>query len=357
MRLLGGRPPRVDKLARKGDVERLVQALGYEDPISDRDGRVVDLGAGVREAAIEALTQLDGPVAHDGLVRALDDPEERVRVAAIRALGARAEAASAEPLAAIATGRSRPEHVDAREEATEALVTLRHPGIPARVAAEFLVRPEELDDSDAAVFQRIAEGAGPPKVHATIDELAIHLREASAPARARTLLVWLAPDSVDTLIELLGDERARHDAVLALGEAHDSRAVEPLCSILRGKHEPAVRSAAAWALGEIRDPAAVETLLVATGDSDYDVRTAAGASFDSLGNAAIAMAMSALVRPALENGSGPAPARKPLAPSPEPALPQRQTQTRTQSQPQPHETFSTRAAPVLRRLLGRDEER
>jgi hypothetical protein len=184
-----------------------------------------------------------------------------------------------------------------------------------------------------------------------VTELIAHLREASAPARARRLLVWLAPASVEPLIDLLDDGRAREDAALALGATHDSRALEPLCSIMLGDDPAPVRRAAAWALGELKDQGAVEPLLLATGDRDYDVRSEASASFDRLGNAAIAVAMSALVRPALENGSSPPPAALPPRDEEDPA----DTLPPPAERPGPEALFSTRAAPVLRRLLGRQE--
>ena len=61
--------PWVEKHKRAADVEGLVRALRYEDPITDRDGRVVDLGSGVREAAAAALAEMDGMGARDGLRR------------------------------------------------------------------------------------------------------------------------------------------------------------------------------------------------------------------------------------------------------------------------------------------------
>jgi HEAT repeat protein len=78
--------------------------------------------------------------------------------------------------------------------------------------------------------------------------------------------------------------------------------VAPLCGLLLESSEPSTRRAAAWSLGEIRDPAAVEALVLATGDPDYDVRTEAGGAFDKFGNVGVALALTAMSPAALPSG-------------------------------------------------------
>ena len=63
----------------------------------------------------------------------------------------------------------------------------------------------------------------------------------------------------------------REQAVFALGQIRDRRAVEPLISALKDP-APDVREQAAFALGQIRDKAAVDALMVAVKDADKDVR-------------------------------------------------------------------------------------
>jgi HEAT repeat protein len=230
--------------------------------------------------------------------------------------------------------------------------------------AGLLTRAGDLDEeADSRVLRRLTQAGGHDALAGTIEDLVARLREGSAPERARPLLVWLAPESVEPLIRALDDHIAQREAIIALGSIHDSRAVEKLCSILLGDDDPPIRMAAAWALGEIRDPAAVEALLVATGDGDYRVRAEAGVSFDKLGNAAIAVAMSALIRPALENGAAP-PTDAIAADDEGPALPEGSVEEPepesapvpqpARPQPRPSQpTAITRAEPVLRRLLGR----
>jgi hypothetical protein len=343
-------------------VDKLVHTLSYEDPVTDRDGRVVDLGVEVRRAAVEALAGLQLPGAYDGLLRALEDPEEVVRVQALRGLRERGDPVAVEQLTSAVTNWTEPQYARARLEALETLAFLRDPTAPRRAAAGLLTRAAELDEAtDAAVLRRLTHAGGHDALKGTIGDLIGRLREGDAPARTRTLLVWLAPESVEPLIEVLPNVPARREAILALGQTHDSRAVESLCTVLLGDDEPPIRAAAAQALGEIRDPAAVEALLLASSDRDYSIRTAASDSFDRLGNAALALAMSMLVRPALENGSTGHTDQIGDGEAEEPADEQQQEPTQQPQQAaQPAQpTQVTRRPPVsqelplLRRLLGR----
>ncbi|MBV9213154.1 MAG: HEAT repeat domain-containing protein [Actinobacteria bacterium] len=368
MRLFLGSPPNVEKLARKGNIEGLVRALRYEDIVRDREGRLIDLGATVRAAAARSLALLDSPKATNALVQALSDPLEAVRMAAIRGLREHGGNNAAERLMAAVAGWTRPEYAAAREDALEAVMVLEHPETLRLTTGAMMMRDTELDDRDLAVVRRLAGATSDADVRATIGDLVGRLRESSANERTRRVLITLAPHSVDALIEALDDKRTRRDAALALGPIHDSRAVPALSSMLLDSAADDVRAAAAWALGEIRHPSAIEALLVATGDDDYDVRTAAADSFDKLGNAAIALAMNVIARPALENGGGdPGQAisaestasgvdgvsrETPETASTEvispPAWP-RQRWTASGTRP-----LGERARPLLRRLLGRD---
>jgi HEAT repeat protein len=338
VRLLGGRAPKVEKLRRRNDVDGLVRALGYQDLVRDREGQVFDMGVELRERAVGALAGMDGQPATDALLRALGDPAESVRMAAVRGLRGRDDAGAAEELASAVANWTEPHYATARGEALEALVSLRDPAAPRLLVAGLVARETELDpEADAEMLRRVTDAGGHDALAGTVDDLVARLRDASGQARVRSLLVWLAPDSVDPLIRALDDRAARRDAIFALGAIHDSRAVEKLCAILIGEDEEGMRTAAAWALGEIKDPSAVEPLLVASADPDYHVRSEASASFDKLGNVAIAVAMSALVRPALENGAAaPVDAIPAPAPAPAPARDGSRSQTR----------------PSLRRLLG-----
>jgi HEAT repeat protein len=335
-------------------VDGLVKALSYEDLVRGRDGDVVDLGVDVRSLAAEALAGMDGHAALNGLLLALDDPEPSVRRTAIRGLRERGDPVAVEQLTSAVTNWTQPEFADARADAVDALAFLHDPTAARRLAAGLISRKTELDDdADAQILRRLAQGAGRDAIASTVEDLVARLPDSAVASRVRRVLVWLAPDSIEPLIRALEDSATRREAIFALGDSHDSRAVEKLCQILLGEGEAGVRTAAAWALGEIRDPSAVESLLIAAADQDYAVRSAASDSFDKLGNSAIAVAMSALIRPALENGAQPSVTDAIEAPDEEdePA-PQPAPATPPQPQPQPVQTVPvTQVGPLLRRLL------
>jgi HEAT repeat protein len=72
---------------------------------------------------------------------------------------------------------------------------------------------------------------------------------------------------------------------------------------LLSDEDAAARAAAARALGDIRDPRAVEGLLRASTDDEFVVREASIEALDRLGSAAVVFAIAAFVQPLL---SGPA---------------------------------------------------
>jgi HEAT repeat protein len=85
-------------------------------------------------------------------------------------------------------------------------------------------------------------------------------------------------DEVDSALQQLaqGDDRGRADAAIRLGRWHADRAVEPLTRTLEQDRSPAVRDAAARALGLIAAPSALNALQRAAGaDDDRDVRHSA----------------------------------------------------------------------------------
>ncbi|MEA2399324.1 MAG: hypothetical protein QOK25_2880 [Thermoleophilaceae bacterium] len=368
MRRSQGGPPDIEKLTRKGKVAGLVAALDYRQLVTDPDGLMVDVGVEVRTAAAASLAGIESPAARQGLLHALSDPDESVRIAAIQALRERGDGAAVEPLMIAVMSWVGPERARSREEALEALEALGEPDVLRRTAADLAARSVDHAAADAAVVGRLAVAAERDAFRPTVADLVADLRDPATSTRARTLLVWLGRDSVDELVEALSDDEAQRQAARALGSIRDSRAVEPLCSLLLSSPDPLTREAAAWALGEIRDPSAVGALLAATSDPDYAVRAEASAGFDKMGNAAIAVAMSELVRPALENGarepgevagaidaevvlplSPPVQAQRP---APAPMEPRAPPPAR-----RPVSPLAERAGPMLRRLLGRDPHR
>jgi HEAT repeat protein len=311
---LWGGTPDIAKLKRNGRVDRLVRALQFEDVVTDRDGRVVDLGAGVRKTAVAALADVDGDAARGGLITALRDPEEDVREAATWALRERCDPETVDPLLDAVTHWTAPEQAIARGHALEALVAIGDPDLPRRVAYGLLARPEELNVADRELLRRVKNASAPDSTRRAADPLVAALADRSAAPRAREMLLCLAPVSVPPLVDKLRDPTVAREAAVALGFVHDARAVAPLCEVLSSSAAPPVRAAAAWALGEIRHPRAVGALLDAAVDDDFSVRAEATTAFDRLGNVAVVLATKALSAPAQTNGEGlgPDPLRQPI---------------------------------------------
>jgi HEAT repeat protein len=325
------RPPKVEKLKRKGDAAGLVRALEYEDVITDRDGQVVDLGEEVRVEAAAALAELDGPVAREGLLCALADPEQSVRIVALEALRRRRDRETGDALVAAAACWTQPELEQAREEAVGVLAGWRVAGAARRMAEALLTRSSDLGElsfADGVALRRLVDACG--AMEATVSDLVAALSDGDKAERARTMLVWLAPDSVDALIAAVRSRHAPRDAAIALGAIGDARAVDALSELLLSGGDVPPRVAAARALGQLAHPAAVRPLLEASADPEHAVRTEAAASFDRLGNLGIALATSVVTESVQHNGNG--------------------THSNGAALPPP---LTPRPAPMLRRLLRR----
>jgi HEAT repeat protein len=296
--LLGTRKPNVRALARKEDVPGLIAAAAFRQKLTRLDGSAADGGAPVREEAIRALGEL-GPEAGNGTVsRALRDPSEHVRAAAVRVLYTRG--AIDDLTHALAW---LPRNGPARRLAMQAILNLHPPGT-ARAVARGLVRgagDAPATEEDLALLQTLIHAEQRSDVaNEVVDELLAALGDEREVVgdRAEALLIRLAPASTEGVIAELQAGSAPHRAASVLGQIQDARAMGPLVDALRHP-DPRVRAEAAAALGTLHDTAAVEPLLHATRDPDFDVRASAGAALDQLGTAAVVVGMSALIRPAI----------------------------------------------------------
>jgi hypothetical protein len=109
---------------------------------------------------------------------------------------------------------------------------------------------------DATTREMAALALGFAENPRSIDPLVARLRD-EAP-RVRATAAWALGElerreTVRPLMAALGDADAlvRESVARALGEIEDTAAIPPLTDLLRSDREPAVRRAAAWALGEI----------------------------------------------------------------------------------------------------------
>jgi HEAT repeat protein len=97
-----------------------------------------------------------------------------------------------------------------------------------------------------------------------IDDLQRSGRARTRAGAARILGARKAVEAVPALISTLQDlEPNRLSAARALGSIRDPRAVEPLIVLLLTDFSPLVREAAARALGDLKDPRAVVPLVSA----------------------------------------------------------------------------------------------
>ena len=90
---------------------------------------------------------------------------------------------------------------------------------------------------------------------------------------------------VESLINALTDDdhKAREAIAEALGGYRDERVVEPLIAALKDE-EPRVREAAARALGDVNDVQAVEPLIEALKDDDWHVRVSSARALGIIGD-------------------------------------------------------------------------
>jgi HEAT repeat protein len=225
-------PPDIEKLQAEGDVIRLSKALGYK-----QDNKI-------RLAAVAALAELGDTEAVEPLIATLSDPDVELRKAVITALGYLGDSRALEPLVMALADPSWSVYATA----VDALGALGDPrAAPALIAAmgrsTVMV---QLETSDALV--RI----GAPE---------------------EVLLEALAGDDVFV----------RRVAVRALGPLGDSRAVEPLISVLANTKSAILRGEAAEALGQIGGDQAILALVSVLHGKSSVVSTSAAVALKNLG--------------------------------------------------------------------------
>lgn len=180
------------------------------------------------------------------VLAALDDPDARVRAAAV-ASAVRA-GTDATAVTVVETGL-RDESAAVRRRAAE-LVPELSPRADSRALARHLV--DALDDGDATVIEAVAWALG-------------ELNDDAVAAGATTALATAATSHDDPL--------AREAAVGALGALGDPAGLDAILSACRDK--PAVRRRAVLALAPYEGAAVEAALTAALDDRDWQVRQAA----------------------------------------------------------------------------------
>jgi HEAT repeat protein len=298
------------------------------------------MGAPIRLEAVDALAEFYGEEVTEALYDALGDPDERVRLAAVR--GLRQTRSDAAPEALLRALALWPDESAAatKAEALRTLVELDASELPERFALKLVderTAAPSAGNREALRALLDADLRGPVAARAVAEQVVARLghEDQRRRANAEAVLGWVAGEATELLIARL-EGAGRVSAARLLGASRESQAVEPLVRLL-GDPDPDARRAAAWALGQLKDTRAVESLLYATRDSDYSVRETADRALDSMGSAAVIVGLAALVSRALPGGPA-----KPESPPPTEA-----------ELPPPAEAELPWAERVLGRLLGR----
>ena len=329
------RRTKIERLRDRGDSRRLVRILDEHDWLVDRDGMARDLAAARRVEAVTALGTIDTDHAEEGVVRALEDGDPRVRMAAVVALRRGPSDLAAETLARTVATWHDPAFERARVAALDLLVDLDDEMLAVVYAQTLANDPgrDQLTVQDAQDLRRLFRSGGGEETFALAERLAERLAapDEGRRRRAHDVLVTLGEAAVVPLIGALQDPARQHPACIALGQVRDARAVPALVHVLEtGDSEG--RALAARALGDIRDGRALEPLLQAASDSDVTVRDAALDALDKLRSLVAGLRAAALAE-SYDNGA------------PE------QRQTRAELPLRLADTRGHRA--LLRRLLGR----
>jgi HEAT repeat protein len=291
-----GRKPNVESLARRNDLEGLVEATCYRELVQASPDTVSDQGIPVRAEAILALGELGPNAGEEAVALALRDPADRVRCAAVRVLYARKQAGVLmQALRWLPADKGQ-----ARAFAVRAILGLRNSLTPA-VLADALIQSEdeELLNEDDEPLIEILLGEDRAEETAELIQLLVSSladERTIVADRAGELLLRLAPASTEALVTELRTGPAAAEAAYVLSRMADPRTLDALVEAL-GHGDPRVRAESAAALGELQDPVAVKPLLSATHDVDHIVRTQAGRALDRLGTAAVIVGVAALLEP------------------------------------------------------------
>jgi HEAT repeat protein len=293
---MGERKPNIKSLARREDVDGLLEAALYQDLAHTSDGTVRDLGIPVRVDAILALGTLAPEQGYTAITAALRDPADRVRCAAVRVLHAVQEVdVLAEALQWLPTDGGR-----SRALASQATLNLRSSLRPSAVADALVHREDDdlLGEQDAQLIMALLEDAGTDATGEVVESLIIALGEERGIVvdRAAELLVRLAPESVEPLVGELRAGLNPADAAFVLGRIGDPQTVDVLVKALRHR-DARVRAESAAALGELQDPKVVKPLLRAARDKEHGVRTQARIALDRMGTIAVIEGVAELLRP------------------------------------------------------------
>ena len=248
-------PPLADDPAKQ-----LIKALDHYDPV-------------IRAAAARVIGRLKVTSAGKDLITAVNDSQQPVRLAAMRALGDIRERTAIDALT------QQVEHYKKGEGAWSALDALANIGDPSSVPL-FKTR---LADRDQFIRRAAAEGLGRAGDSSEIAALEAGETKDSSPmvrAAMAFALSRLGRDYVRHLIAALDDEKLVAQAagyLIELGPV----AIPALLEALK-EQDDAIRGNAALVLGAVGTSEHIPALSALSTDREPDVKRAAGRSIDRI---------------------------------------------------------------------------
>lgn len=267
------------------------------DSVLEQIAALKDDDWAIREEAAATLGTFRDARAVGPLVQLLGDEDRAVREAAMQALTAIGEAAVPD------LGRClKGANLTVQESATSILATIADTRVldvllSALSSTDWIVRMHA-----AKGLGRIADPRGIARMMPLLQDNVKAVRVEAADALAR-----IGEAAVPCLLEALQSREwlVKLHAIEALGKMQSPDTVEPLLFVLFNDPDVAVRTDAVRALGDIGDPRAVDFLLTAL--NDLDVRPVA---VESLGKIGDRRAVPALVK--IVNGSSQPDRSRPL---------------------------------------------
>lgn len=224
------------------------------DAVAEHIAALRDEDWAVREEAANALGALKDSRAVLPLVQLLGDPDRSVRTAAIVSL-----TAIGAPAVVPVGGCLQHENLAIQEAASSILSSIAD----ARVLDSLITA---LGSADWIVRMHAAKALGRIRDARAVDALLPLLQDKVKAVREDVVaaLALIGREAVDPLVATLvhAEWLVRLHAVEALGKLRAKEAVDPLLDLTFNDPDAAVREDAVRALGEIGDPRAVDFLLV-----------------------------------------------------------------------------------------------
>lgn len=259
---------------------KIIDAIATDKAIPDLLARISGKDTGVRIHIINILARFNRPDVAEAIEKQLSDPHKGVRQAALIAL---TDMDGDRDIARISKLLMDPE-MDVQNRAVDLLVKMRHPDTMKYLLEVLKDESEYARRSAVEVLNEIAEPASVRHLLSAIEDEDWWVR-----SRAADALASIGGDKVlNAVMELIRDENenVRRAAIEILNQTKDDRAVNHLIAALDDQ-DWWVRERASDALGEIGDSQAVPHLVKML-DGDPKSVPAAIRALGRLGNGQVA---------------------------------------------------------------------